>query len=635
MRLRNLLITGLVLSMFASNSSNANTNKNIPFGKADNGNKTANFSSSYYYLTLNSLADLKKLKPSYDGQVVTVTYKLISTDNCGGQFEWDAYSTSTPDDALVVQSSLVSTGRWKRVITNRKYYARWWSPVSNGADQSALLNKMLGSLPASSTIEFDANKVYNIASQVKLYFPVTVLGNNTTLVYKGATTSILSIRSSYVTVTALNVTGDLADFVTEGFGIAVEKTTNDKFYTNIIIQNCIVKNYKHVGIWLRYAKNFKVLNNTVTNIAYGGIIVTSCVNGIISNNKVSQITARYTPNKNAYGIQVLRGRLGDSVSNNILVSQNTVTGCPWEGIDTHGARDLIFSDNKVYNCNTGIAIVSIGNTGDYQAPKNIVVKNNYVENLNKPTGSAIIYQGVSASDPATGLISFNKCKGSAIKISRTRGVIITNNTIEQPSENAGIALKEMNALASVISNVIIDVWDPISDNTAAIKYMLGSNDAYIDGNSLVNGTFIPPSGSKNMFGFRPNIVDATNRAIFGKNNFSVAKSAQYANAIGSTFDVNAGAIRTIADASYSVGTGVKYVIFSLLKSTHTLTLPSASSNANRILYIRHAATDSIAVSFSTAVRKAGTTSTIKSLTFKNQCSLVSDGTSWWTMTQNF
>src|SRR6476469_4399707 len=143
MRKRILLITGVLASVLASFSSSANTNENTHFGKGNHRTSTAGLNANYYFLTVNALADLKKLKPSYDGQIVTVSYKLVSTDNCGGQFEWDAYSTTTPDDALVVQSSLTSTGRWKRVITNKKYYARWWSPVSNGADQSALLNKML------------------------------------------------------------------------------------------------------------------------------------------------------------------------------------------------------------------------------------------------------------------------------------------------------------------------------------------------------------------------------------------------------------------------------------------------------------------------------------------------------------
>jgi len=628
-----ILIFAAILAVGVLNSSfNTTGELDIPSGNHDEKEHVGK-SSSYFFLTVNSLLDLKKLKPTGDGQIVTMTYKLTSTDNCGGQFEWDAYSTAAPDDALVIQSSLVTTGRWKRIISSKKYYARWWSPVANSVDQSVRINKMLLSIPASSTLEFDANKVYNITGQVRLLYPITVIGNNTTLVYKGATTSILSIQSSYVTVTALNVTGDLADYSSEGFAIAVEKTTNDRFYTNVIVQNCIVKNYKHTGIWMRYVKNFKILNNTVSNIAYGGIIVNTCVSGVISNNTVSQITARYTPSGNAYGIAVTLGKLGETISSNILISNNTVRDCPWEGMDTHGGKDLIFTDNKIYNCNTGIAVVN-SHSGDIVSPKNITVKNNYIEHLKNPSGAAISFSGVDASKPATGLISYNTCKGHGIKINRTKGVIITNNTIYQPNQSQGIALKEYNALASITLNKIVDVWDPLSNNTAAIKFMMGYNDAYMDGNVLSVGTFTPPSGSKNNFGFRPNVEDATNKAFVGSNNFTAAKKDDFANSGCATFNVNAGSIKTVVDASYAVPSTVKYVVYSVLTSTKTLTLPSASSYPKRILYIRHAGSGTVTLALSTAVKRSGA-SDITSLTFRNQCSLISDGKYWWTMTQNF
>src|SRR5204863_6605988 len=127
------------------------------------------------------------------------------------------------------------------------------------------------------------------------------------------------------------------------------------------------------------------------------------------------------------------------------------------------------------------------------------------------------------------------CVGAGIKLNRTQGVIITGNKIERANKSQGIALKEYNALASITLNTITDVWDAASDNTAAIKFMLGYNDAYIDGNILAVGTFIPPSGTKNRFGFRPDAEYSTNKAILGKNAFSTANKAEYGNANCATF----------------------------------------------------------------------------------------------------
>jgi hypothetical protein len=72
----------------------------------------------------------------------------------------------------------------------------------------------------------------------------------------------------------------------------------------------------------------------------------------------------------------------------------------------------------------------------------------------------------------------------------------------------------------------------------------------------------------------------------------------------------------------------------VLTSTKTLTLPSASSYPKRILYIRHASSGTVTLALSTPVKRKNASS-VSSLTFRNQCSLVSDGKYWWTMTQNF
>lgn len=620
----NFLLSGVfaLAMMGLTSTSSANTSNNTK--------NTGSPSRHPYFLTLNSLTDLKKLNPSYDGQIVTISYKLLSTDNAGGQFEWDATSTSTPDDALVVLSSVKSSGRWKRVITSNKYYTQWWSLVASGADQSALINKMIASLPSSATLTFEANKIYNISNQVIIFRPMTLIGNNTSLIYKGATTNILSIRSSYVTVSALNITGD-GTLYAGGYMIAVEKGTNDRFYTNVTVQNCTLKNYKHTAIWMRYVKNFKILNNTISDFPYGGIIVCASLNGLIDNNKISNITGKYTTQNNCYGIQAARGQAPDSTCSDIMISNNTVTSVPWEGIDTHGGKNLTIYNNKVYKCTTGIAMVSSGDL----APKNCSVKNNYVEFLNTVDGTGIQFDGLSSSNPATGLISYNTVKGYGIKISKTRGIIIVGNTIDQSNQAYGITLKEYNALTSVTLNKIIDVWGPTSNNTAAIKFWYTNNEAYIDGNTLVSGSFVVPSGSKNRFGFRPNNEESTNRAIFASNNFSAATYKEFDNAGCATFNVNSGSIRTLADASYSVGTGVKFIVYSALTTSKLLTLPSASGNPGRILYVRHAGSGTVTLDLSTDVKKAANGSLVSTLTFKNQCSLISDGKYWWTMTQNF
>ena len=130
MRNRILLFTAIVALGILNTSFNTAGELKGQAGKSDKKEHPGTFSSSYF-LTVNSLLDLKKLKPTADGQLVTMTYKLVSSDNCGGQFEWDAYSTAKPDDALVVQSSQSDSLNVQHSCFSQKHFS---GPASHPYD---------------------------------------------------------------------------------------------------------------------------------------------------------------------------------------------------------------------------------------------------------------------------------------------------------------------------------------------------------------------------------------------------------------------------------------------------------------------------------------------------------------------
>ncbi len=54
--------------------------------------------------------------------------KSTSGDGGEGVFLWDSSSTETPNEATIIESTVITTGRWKRVI-EEKVNVRWFGAV--------------------------------------------------------------------------------------------------------------------------------------------------------------------------------------------------------------------------------------------------------------------------------------------------------------------------------------------------------------------------------------------------------------------------------------------------------------------------------------------------------------------------
>jgi hypothetical protein len=68
-----------------------------------------------FYAT--NLADLKTKNGVNGSYAVTLGY-YNTGDGGTGQYRWDAASTETPDDALIIQANGSATGRWKLIVNN-------------------------------------------------------------------------------------------------------------------------------------------------------------------------------------------------------------------------------------------------------------------------------------------------------------------------------------------------------------------------------------------------------------------------------------------------------------------------------------------------------------------------------------
>ncbi len=84
----------------------------------------------------------------------------------------------------------------------------------------------------------------------------------------------------------------------------------------------------------------------------------------------------------------------------------------------------------------------------------------------------------------------------------------------------------------------------------------------------------------------------------------------------------------VNDADYTIGANDYVILYSSITTARTLTLPSAASNTNRMLIIKHSGDGPTAITLSTSIRESPT---VTSTTIPQGFSygLVSDGTDWW------
>jgi hypothetical protein len=87
-------------------------------------------------------------------------------------------------------------------------------------------------------------------------------------------------------------------------------------------------------------------------------------------------------------------------------------------------------------------------------------------------------------------------------------------------------------------------------------------------------------------------------------------------------------IHIVSDADYTVGSTDYAIVYTSITATRTLTIPAASSAANRVISISNPGAGSFSVNLSQTIRYHGSsTSTIVGV--GNRVTIVSDGSEWW------
>ena len=102
---------------------------------------------------------------------------------------------------------------------------------------------------------------------------------------------------------------------------------------------------------------------------------------------------------------------------------------------------------------------------------------------------------------------------------------------------------------------------------------------------------------------------------------------------GSSSDLTGAAVKAnihiVSDADYTVASTDYAIVYSTMSADRTLTLPTASTNTNRMLFLKHGgAGGTHSLNLSVAIKdNAGVTVSI--LGNNESVCVVSDGTDWW------
>jgi hypothetical protein len=355
----------------------------------------------------------------------------------------------------------------------------------------------------------------------------------------GTNVNAVSITANNVSIVGIKFIGpSSAAFVSNENCIQ----TNGTFATNrngLVVANCEIYNFGSYGINAEYTNNITISDNYIHNVGYGGVFFRSCITGWIQNNRITDITPGSS--SNMYGITLSHTDSPAPTTKTssthfcygINITGNELQNIAWEGIDAHGAYEVIVSNNKVYNTKFGIAISSSSGVSLNYAGWQNIISNNVVDSRKKDgTTGDYMYDGYG--------ININGF--STANVQNQQKVIVSGNIIFGKgvlnSTNSG-SIQAEGVDHAIISNNCIDAWAGVGIDLAAQTTIIVEGNMFgdcfaTDGNDsvkrcvnwragigellLVNNAHYPLAGQVARYGFYSQVgtvvaVDGVNLAL--------------------------------------------------------------------------------------------------------------------------
>jgi hypothetical protein len=429
-------------------------------------------------------------------------------------------------DAAEVAQTAIDTGVGMpnlEVVPYVRHRVNRWDALHEGAagngttDDAASINATIGAMTPGDELYFRPDKTFLINSALNVDKAMKISGYGATLKSTDQNVHQINITASDVAVEGLRLQGaQYATYVGNGgTGIWAFAPSWAAALERLSFKDLKIDTQPFVGVYTKWGKEHRYERVTVENVVYGGIIGLSQWGPSVRTCKVKNVV-KHTATQ-PYGISFTRWSL-DSLavspkSQDISVIDCDVEDVGWEAIETHGAGSMRIIGNRVKRCLFGIAGVPCPDPGgiDIYSPNNMIIVGNDIDGevTNGTRNAGITVVGADqtgageqyavgcviannvitrmGSGAASGLGVDTNVIGGGIRIYWTRGAIVSNNMIIEPS-HYGIVLYQNNDATVVQGNTIIDPWSNTAVTAAAIAIRGANNTWTIQGNRLIRGS---------------------------------------------------------------------------------------------------------------------------------------------------
>lgn len=285
-------------------------------------------------------------------------------------------------------------------------------PADGASDATPQFQSFLDGLPDGAVVQSQPTDVYQIAGTLNLNRPVTLRGGRFLPADNAAS---IRICADDVTLDSFHVSGinaAVGPMKTSQNFIMSNGTQNDKRYRTKI-RNLVMAECKYTFMFLDWLADFTIAHNSMTNGQYAGIIMISPKGGRIFDNTVRNMMQGGTL-VNSYGITCTDwDNTAAARSEDVDISGNTIDGVRnWEGIDTHGGKNIKIIGNTVKNVRCPIAVTT-GNSKRLLPPQDCTVIGNYLEkgNANSERAGIVFNSNTDNPIPCSGVIGENIIRG--------------------------------------------------------------------------------------------------------------------------------------------------------------------------------------------------------------------------------
>lgn len=256
----------------------------------------------------------------------------------------------------------------------------------------------------------EVSKIWRIGAPVLLDKPLMVSATDDGRVITLGDHHAFDVAADNVWFDRLRIIGQGAG--SAGVQAAIHaKGSLERPLRSLRVANCYISGFSKYGIEGWHLQSFVIERNRIEDISYGAVMILPGRDGLIERNLICNVTQSdgFT---NSYGIALTHDSADSDLdsprSESIAVRCNRIEGVTqWEGIDTHGGRDILVEGNEVLNCRVGIALVpgEIAN-GDARAPRDFQVLSNTVRSsvTDGSRSHGIQVAGVLQEEPGSGRV---------------------------------------------------------------------------------------------------------------------------------------------------------------------------------------------------------------------------------------